>query len=84
MQFKEGDLIQLKKTYPKGEVFPAIGMVLRAYESEPLIFLNNKKMNEMWLEDEDTKGNIVYDIIYEGVVEEAVLAEWLTPWVMDI
>ena len=49
-----------------------------------LIFLNNQKMNDMWLEQEDIEKSTVYDIIYEGVIEEAVLAEWLAPWLENI
>ena len=84
MEFKVGDLIRLKKTHPDGGIFPAVGMILKVYSSKPLIFLNNQKMNDMWLEQEDIEKSTVYDIIYEGVIEEAVLAEWLAPWLENI
>ena len=84
MGFKEGDLIKLKKSSSMDETYSAVGLILRVYKSKPLIFLNDKKMNDQWLEEEDIQSGTVYDIIYEGIVEEAVLEDWLTHFADNI
>jgi hypothetical protein len=80
MKFNKGQLVWVAPIF-EGEKcggYPAL--ILKAYISQPRIFLSNKKLNKLWLEDEDDESGWVYDILIDGVVDEAVMAEWLLPF----
>ena len=62
------------------ECYDEAGIILRIYESVPKIFPYNDEANRKWLEGMNIGVCTVYDIVYKGAVEEAVLAEWITPW----
>jgi hypothetical protein len=80
MKYSVGDLVKIVKSSGDGDSYDEPGLIVRVYESTPKIFLYNEEENRRWLEDEDIGPGTVYDIIYNGVVEEAVLAEWISPW----
>ncbi len=80
MKFSIGQLVWVSSAFD-GTVFlgpPAI--VVAARLATPKIFLHNEAENRKWLEEEDISAGWVYDIMYEGQIEEAVLEEWLVPF----
>ena len=80
MKFKVGDLVRIVSTIDRTicRGYPAV--VVRVYKADPKIFLHNEKENRKWLEDKGISSEIVYDIMHEGEIEEAVRAEWLRPF----
>lgn len=75
--FNVGELVWITSALD-GNVFcgpPAI--IIAAYEDYPKIFLHNEAANRQLLEEEDVGLGWVYDVMYEGRIEEAVLEEWL-------
>jgi len=80
MKFSIGQLVWISSAFD-GSMFcgpPAI--VISAYKDYPKIFLHNEAANRHWLEEEDIGVGWVYDVLYEGRIEEAVLEEWLVPF----
>lgn len=85
MKFKQGDLVWLASAFEGERHYGPPALVIKAYISQPKIFLTNPKMNRMWLEQEDVGEGWVYDILFDGVIDEAVLAEWILPFnVVDL
>jgi len=80
MEFKIGDLVSIVSSQSRSVTYSPPALIIKAYTSPPKIFIHNKKMNKLWLEEEDISPGPVYDIMYQGIVEEAVLEEWLVPW----
>lgn len=83
MKFKQGDLVWLASAFEGEHRKGSPALIINAYISQPKIFLSNPKMNRMWLEQEDLGEGWVYDILFEGNVDEAVLAEWILPFKID-
>jgi hypothetical protein len=80
MKYKEGDLVWVASAFEGVEHHDAPALVIRAYISQPKIFLSNPRENKLWLEEEDVGSGWVYDIFINGMVDEAVLTEWLIPF----
>tara|TARA_R110001583_G_scaffold31043_10_gene106650 strand:- start:434 stop:682 length:249 start_codon:yes stop_codon:yes gene_type:complete len=80
MKFKIGDLVSIISSQSRSVTYNPPALIVNAYISQPKIFLHNKKINKLWLEEEDIGQGAVYDIMHQGIVEEAVLEEWLTCW----
>jgi len=80
MKFHVGDLVRIVSSNDSSICCGHPAVVIRVYKADPKIFLHNEKENRKWLEDEGISSEIVYDIIYEGEIEEAVRAEWLRPF----
>lgn len=77
MKFNIGELVWIASAI-NGNIFcgpPAI--IIAAYKDYPKIFLHNEAANRHFLEEEDIGVGWVYDVMYEGRIEEAVLEEWL-------
>jgi hypothetical protein len=83
MRFKVGDLVFIVSSLSESVIYHPPALIIRTYEADPKIFLNNKEMNTEWLEEEDIGVGQVYDIFHRGIVEEAVLEEWLEPFVLE-
>ena len=79
MQFEVGDLVWLSSACKDGYYHGPPAIVLAAYRDKPKIFLCNPAANNHMLEDEDLGAGIVYDILWNGEIEIAVLGEWLEP-----
>jgi len=79
MNFVKGQLVFVAPIFEGEKHDGYLALVLKAYISQPRIFLSNKKINKLWLEEEDDDSGWVYDILIDGVIDEAVTAEWLTP-----
>ena len=80
MKYKKGDLVWVTSAFEGVKHHDPPALVIRAYISQPKIVLHNKKENKLWLEQEDIGTGWVYDILVNGYVDEAVLAEWLIPF----
>lgn len=80
MNFKKGELVLVASVFEGADHSSKPALILKAYISQPRIFLNNKKFNKLWLEEEDTETGWVYDILIDGSIDEAVMAEWLIPF----
>ena len=80
MKYKVGDLIKIVKSSGSGECYEIAGLVIKKYMSIPKIILNNPGENRRWLAEEGIKTCIVYDILYMGIIEEAILPEWIERW----
>jgi hypothetical protein len=80
MRFKVGELVAIVNPLNSNVRYKPPALIVSAYEGEPKIFLNNEKMNKRWLEEEDLSPGRVYDIFYQGEIEEAVCEEWLRPY----
>jgi hypothetical protein len=80
MKFKIGDLVSIVSSQSRSVTYDPPALIIKAYISQPKIFLHNKKMNKLWLEEEDIGVGAVYDIMHQGIVEEAILEEWLISW----
>tara|TARA_B100000131_G_scaffold305808_1_gene332195 strand:+ start:2025 stop:2351 length:327 start_codon:yes stop_codon:yes gene_type:complete len=80
MEFKVGDLVWIASAFEGSLPHGNPALILNAYISQPKIFLNHPKSNRLWLEEEDIGEGWVYDILIDGTVDVAVLAEWLLPF----
>ena len=80
MEYKVGDLVLLASAVNNKKYHSSAALVIAAYQDQPRIFLHNKEANRKWLEDEDVEAGWVYDIIYDGHIEVAVMGEWLVPF----
>lgn len=79
MEYQVGDLVWLASACRDGLHHGPPAMVLAVYIDEPRIFLYNDVANRHYLEAEDIGVGRVYDILYNGEIEYAVLGEWLEP-----
>jgi len=79
MKYKVGDLVWLASVFEGAVHEGQTALIISAYISQPKIILNDKKNNKLWLEDEDVGDGWVYDILFEGSIDESILAEWLLP-----
>tara|TARA_R110001583_G_scaffold35638_1_gene118399 strand:- start:418 stop:666 length:249 start_codon:yes stop_codon:yes gene_type:complete len=80
MSFKIGELVTIVSPINSSIHYKPPALIVDAYEGEPKIFLKNEKMGKCCLEEEDLGPGRVYDIFYQGSVEEAVCEEWLRSW----
>tara|TARA_A100001011_G_scaffold141421_1_gene149496 strand:+ start:995 stop:1246 length:252 start_codon:yes stop_codon:yes gene_type:complete len=78
MEFNVGDLVWVTSACSGDKIGPP-AIIINSYEDLPKIFMNNENANAHWLETEDIGVGRVYDLLYEGQIEEAVLGEWLKP-----
>tara|TARA_Y100000816_G_C25960571_1_gene501283 strand:- start:393 stop:656 length:264 start_codon:yes stop_codon:yes gene_type:complete len=79
MTFNIGDLVRIVSSHNSDVFYGPPAVVIRKYRADPKIFLHNEKENRKWVEEEGIVSEVVYDIMYEGEIEEAVRAEWLRP-----
>jgi hypothetical protein len=84
MKFKVGDLVWVASAFEGDQYHEPPALIIDAYISQPKIVLNNPKENRLWCEQEDLGAGWVYDIMFNGIIDEAVLAEWLIPFEIDI
>jgi hypothetical protein len=77
MEFKVGDLVWIASAFEGTSFHSEPAVIVSVYVDLPRVFLYNKEANAKWLEAEDIGVGIVYDILYNGHIEEAVLGEWL-------
>jgi len=80
MKFSVGQLVWLTSAFDGSVYIGPPAIVVAAYRDFPKIFLHNEAANRHLLEEEDIGVGWVYDLMYEGRIEEAVLEEWLTPY----
>jgi hypothetical protein len=80
VKFKPGDLVWISTPYGGAEVYEPPALIIDCYKDVPRVFLHNESENKRWLEEEDIGVGWVYDIVYKGSLETAVLGEWLRPW----
>jgi len=84
MKFNVGELVWVASAFEGARHHEPPAIIIKAYISQPKIVLNNKKENKLWLEQEDIGVGWVYDIMLNGHIDEAVLAEWLIPFKIDV
>jgi len=80
MKYKEGDLVWVASAFEGVKHHEPPALIIRVYISQPKIFLSNPRENKLWLEEVDTGSGRVYDILINGMIDEAVLTEWLLPF----
>ena len=80
MKYKTGDLVWIASAFEGVKHHEPPALIIRVYISQPKIFLNNPRVNKLGLEEEDVGSGWVYDILIDGVIDEAVLTEWLIPF----
>jgi hypothetical protein len=79
LEFNVGDLVWLASACRDGYYHSPPAIILAAYVDTPKIFVYNEAANARFLEAEDIGAGRVYDILYNGEIEYAVLGEWLEP-----
>jgi|2_EtaG_2_1085320.scaffolds.fasta_scaffold126436_1 hypothetical protein len=80
MRFKVGDIVRVISSLNSDVCYGPPALIVKVYLSYPKIFLYNEEENRRWLQAENAGKEWVYDIMYRGGVEEAVLGEWLRLW----
>lgn len=78
-EYSVGELVWLTSACKDGLHHGPPAVVLAAYIDKPKIFLYNEEANLRFLEEEDIGVGWVYDILHNGIIEYAVLGEWLEP-----
>ena len=81
MKFNVGDLVWIVSACKDGMVYEPPAIILSVYEDIPKIFPYNKDENKKWTQSEGIGITTVYDILHNKNVENAVMAEWLRPFV---
>lgn len=84
MKFNIGDLVWIASAFEGSQHHEPPALIIDAYISQPKIVLNDPRANRLWLEQEDIGTGWVYDIMIDGYIDEAVLAEWLIPFEIDL
>ena len=79
MRFKKGDLVRIVSSINSSVCYGPPAVIIRGYIGDPKILLYNEEENRKWVVDDGIHSREVYDIMYKGKIEEAVLGEWLEP-----
>jgi|TARA_B110000196_G_scaffold280477_1_gene260686 hypothetical protein len=80
LEYNVGDLVWLASACREdGYYYSPPAIILATYIDIPRIFVYNEVINKHLLEAEDVGPGRVYDILYNGEIEYAVLGEWLEP-----
>tara|TARA_B100000902_G_scaffold206033_1_gene196383 strand:+ start:299 stop:547 length:249 start_codon:yes stop_codon:yes gene_type:complete len=77
MKFKPGDLVRIKPEFDEDLLCMPLGIILKGYANEPIVFKKDYIENKRWMAQEPFRSPYVYDIIIQGEVELCISEDWI-------